>query len=372
MINLFKVFIPNSVDKPLLDVLHSGYIAQGAKVNKFEDKIADYLNMPHNKHVVTVNSGTTGLHMALKLANIKRGDEVISSPMTCFATNAPIIHSGAKIVWADINPNDGNIDPNDIEHLITSKTKAIMIVDWGGMPCSYDEINSIAREHGLLVIEDAAQALGAEYGGVKIGAFSDYTEFSLQAIKTITSIDGGVVVCKKESDYTRGVALRWFGIDRTASRETRCLDDITEAGFKWHMNDVSAVVGIESLNHLEDNLSKQRENADYYNTEIESRNLSKCRTIKDDKNKLSSFWLYSMLVDGRDDFVKFMVENGIHAGRAHVRNDNYSCVKQFKKRKLSGVDYFDSHMANLPVGWWVTPEDREYIMDKIEKWDGMS
>jgi len=369
MINLFKVFVPESVDKPLLEVLHSGYIGQGVQVDKFEDKIADFLNMPHNKHVVTVNAGTTGLHMALKLANIKRGDEVISTPMTCFATNAPIIHSGAKIVWADINPNDGNIDPNDIEHLITAKTKAIMIVDWGGNPCSYDEINSIAREHGLLVIEDAAQAFGAEYEGRKIGAFSDYTEFSLQAIKTITSIDGGILVCKRKQDRDRGVLLRWFGMDRTKSREVRCLNDVPEAGFKWHMNDISAVLGVESMKYIDRNLRKQRGNADYYDMKLRKWKITKCTPLKRSKKKLSSHWLYTLLVDDRDGFIEFMEKNGIHASRAHVRNDTYGCLKQSKGRKLPGVDYFDSHQVNIPVGWWVTLEDRRYIMEAIEKWD---
>ena len=372
MINLFKVFIPESVDKPLLDVLHSGYIGQGTKVDKLEDKIADYLNMAHNKHIVTVNSGTTGLHLALKLANIRRGDEIVSTPMTCFATNAPILHSGAKIVWADVNPSDGNIDPNDIEHLITSKTKAIMIVDWGGNPCSYDEINSIAKRHGLLVIEDAAQALGAEYNGAKIGAFSDFTEFSLQAIKTITSIDGGILVCKSEKNHDRGVLLRWYGMDRTKSREMRCAADVPEAGFKWHMHDISAIVGVESLKYIDDNLRRHRENANFYDMELQSRNITVCKPLKRSKEKLSSYWLYTLLADNRDEFTEFMMKRGVHVSRAHARNDNYSCLKRFRKRKLPGVDYFDAHQINIPVGWWVTPEDREQIMNAIEEWNNVS
>jgi len=369
MINLFKVFMPELADRVLTDILHSGYIGQGVQVDKFEDNIADYLSMSHTKHIVTVNSGTTGLHLALKLANIKAGDEVISTPMTCFATNAPILHSGAKIVWADINPHDGNIDPNDIEHLITPKTKAIMIVDWGGMPCSYDEINSIARRYDLLVIEDAAQALGAEYNGIKVGAFSDFTEFSLQAIKTITSIDGGILVCKRKKDYDRGVLLRWYGMDRTKSREMRCTEDVPEAGFKWHMNDISATLGIESLKYIDDNLMKQLQNAYFYDREIQSRKITRCGTLKRDKDKLSSYWLYTLLVDDRDSFASFMKEKGIHVSQTHARNDNYSCLKQFKERRLPGVDYFDSHQINIPVGWWITPEERRQVMDAIGEWN---
>jgi len=198
MIPLFKVHIPSSVDKPLLEVLHSGYIGQGVKVDKFEAALANWFD---NKNVLTLNSGTSGIHLALRLADIGFGDEVISTPQTCSATNTPIINSGADIVWCDINPKDGNIDVNEIESLITTKTRAIMCVHWGGYPCNLDGINEIANNYGLYVIEDAAHAFGATYKGKPIGSISDFTEFSLQAIKHLTTIDGGVLTCKDEDDY---------------------------------------------------------------------------------------------------------------------------------------------------------------------------
>jgi len=149
----------------------------------------------------------------------------------------------------------------------------------------------------------------------------------------------------------------------------RCLEDVPEAGFKWHMHDISAVLGIESMKYIDDNLRKQRGNADYYDMKLQKRKITKCKPLKRSKKKLSSYWLYTLLVDNRDGFIEFMKKNGIHTSRAHARNDNYSCLKQFKGRKLPGVDYFDSHQVNIPVGWWVTPEDRRYIVDKITEFD---
>ena len=199
-IPLFKVHMPKDVDKPLLEVLHSGYIGQGPKVEEFEKKLSQFLG---TENVLTLNSGTSALHLALRLANVGEGDEVISTPMTCSATNEPILAAGAKIVWADVFPENGLIDPSSIEKKITKKTKAIVGVHWGGMPFQIDEINKIALENNLKVIEDAAHALGAEFNGTKIGSHSDYVCFSFQAIKHLTTVDGGAISCRTTEELSK-------------------------------------------------------------------------------------------------------------------------------------------------------------------------
>ena len=179
---LFKVHMPKSVDKPLLEVLHSGFIGQGKKVDEFEEKLGQYFG---NKKVLTLNSGTSGLHLALRLANVGHGDEVITTAMTCTATNMPILAAGAKIVWADVNPITGLIDPQAIEEKITSKTKAIMMVHFGGIPCDIDAINAIAKKYNLKTIEDGAHAIGAEYKDSKIGNHSDLLCFHCKQLSTL-------------------------------------------------------------------------------------------------------------------------------------------------------------------------------------------
>ena len=261
-IPLFKVHFPETVKEDLWNTFTSGYIGQGPKVEEFEKQLGSFFK---NKNVLTLNSGTSGLQLALRLSNVTWGDEVISTPMTCTATNMPILAAGAKIVWADIDPKTGNIDPNDIEKKITAKTKAIMMVHWGGNPCDIEAIHKLAKDKNIKVIEDAAHAFGAHYQGKKIGSHSDFVVFSLQAIKHITTVDGGLLLCKSSEDYERGKLLRWYGIDREDNRKDfRCEKDIKEWGYKFHMNDVCATIGLEQLKYVESIIEKQRKNAQFY------------------------------------------------------------------------------------------------------------
>jgi len=370
MINLFSVHMPSSVDESLLKILHSGYIGQGIQVDKFEDALHPWME---NENVLTVNSGTTAIHLALKLAGVRQGDSVISTPMTCSATNTPIVMSGAHIRWADINPYSGNIDPSSIEELITPFTKAIVYVDWGGYPCELDSIRKIAEEYGIATIEDAAHALGAIYKDKLIGSISDYTCFSFQAIKHITTVDGGALCTKSKDDHKRGKLLRWYGIDReTNAQDLRCEINIFEAGTKWHMNDVSATIGIEQLKYIEGILTLHRANAAYYDVEFIARNIKRCTPLKYSNNRISSYWLYSILVDNKDEFKEFMAKKDIMTSAVHSRCDTHTCFQgAFKKSKLLGVDHFSQHQMSIPVGWWLTMEDREKIMDAIGEFDNV-
>jgi dTDP-4-amino-4,6-dideoxygalactose transaminase len=225
-IPLFRVHMPGSVMEPLQKVLMSGYIGQGPKVEEFEKALVPWVGNPN---CLTVNSGTSALHLAMRLAGVERGTEVISTPTTCSATNEPILERGGGIVWADIDPWTGNIDPMDVERKITGKTKAIIAVHWGGYPCELDELLRISRKYGIALIEDAAHAFGATYRGRQIGSHSSFVCFSFQAIKLLTTVDGGLLVCPSMDDYRRGKLLRWFGIDReTPRKDLRCLHPKTK------------------------------------------------------------------------------------------------------------------------------------------------
>jgi dTDP-4-amino-4,6-dideoxygalactose transaminase len=359
---LFKVHMPKSVDKPLLEVLHSGFIGQGKKVDEFEKKLGQYFG---NKRVLTLNSGTSGLHLALRLANVDHGDEVITTAMTCTATNMPILAAGAKIVWADVNPITGLIDPQAIEEKITPKTKAIMMVHFGGIPCDIDAINAIAKKHNLKTIEDGAHAIGAEYKNSKIGNHSDFIIFSLQAIKHFTTIDGGLLLCKDQSDYERGKLLRWYGIDRDAKRkEFRCEEDIIEYGYKYHMNDISATIGIEQLKHIDEIVRKHIDNQEYYDQALQ--NIKGVTVIKKPDVSKSSSWLYTLHIDKRDFFSTWMDEQGVMTSRVHERNDKHTAFSS-SLCKLPGVEAFSATQVSIPVGWWISKLDREYIVNKIQQ-----
>ncbi|MGH8247095.1 MAG: DegT/DnrJ/EryC1/StrS family aminotransferase [Gammaproteobacteria bacterium] len=361
MIPLFKVHMPESVMEPLRATLMSGYIGQGPRVEQFEHALVRWVG---SRQVLTVNSGTSAIHLALRLAGVGRGDEVISSPMTCTATNEPILERGAKIVWADVDPHTGNIDPRDVERKITARTKAVVAVHWGGYPCDLDELNDIGRRHGVRIIEDAAHAFGAEYRGWPIGSHSDFVCFSFQAIKHLTTVDGGCLVCKDPLDDRRGKLLRWYGIDRECDRKDfRCEEDILEHGYKFHMNDVAATIGMEQLKWVGLVLEKHRTNAAFFRNCLES--LPGLGLLHYRPDRVSSYWLFTVLVDDRPRFMEEMKQAGIMVSQVHARNDKHTMCRDFV-RPLPGLDEFAAHQVSVPVGWWLSEEDREHIVRSIQ------
>jgi len=362
MIPLFKVFVSKDVDKPLLDVLHSGFIGEGEKVKEFEKVIGKKFNLPY---VLTLNSGTAGLHLAYQmLANYDENAEAIVSPMTCSATLTPLIANRIKIVWSDVNPNTGNIDPLDVERKITKNTKMIIMVHWGGVPCEINEFLKISKKYNIPLVEDGAHSLGAIYDDKYVGSFSDFTMFSLQAIKHCTSVDGGILICKEQKYYDRAKLLRWYGISREIdakqTKDLRCELDISEAGHKFHMNDVNATIGMENFKHLDEILEQHRENAAYYDMVFEG----KVEFVKRPKDSDPAYWLYTIHVNNRDELMENLKEAGIMSSKVHARNDTHSMFKDYYK-VLPGVDKFNDTHICIPVGWWVTEEEREYIAKKV-------
>ena len=360
------------VDEDLFEVLHSGYIGQGAKVDEFEAALAKYLGTPY---VVTVNSGTSALHLAYRLAGIGPGDDVISTPMTCQATNQPLLERGARIAWADINPRTGNISPESVFETAFDlpRLKAIVAVHWGGMPCDLNGLRVFADNLEVPLIEDCAHAFGAEYNGAKIGSIGGrFRCFSFQAIKMLTTVDGGLLVCENEDDYKRAKLLRWYGMDREDKTrlELRCEKDVAEHGYKFHMNDIGATIGLANLYHVPDLLGHTRENARYYDNELVRRKIRRVEHTDRTPGAVPSFWLYTVLVDEPGVFIAFMRSRGVHTSHVHVRNDIHSCFAA-SAAQLPGVDEFARHQVSVPVGWWVDMDDREKVMDAITEYDSI-
>jgi len=388
-IPLFKVFMADTAADEVGKVLNSGYIGQGPKVEKFESNLKDYFN---HDYVQTLNAGTSALHMALHLLKkpslnskvfdgmasstskwpgLEPGDEVLATAMTCTASNWPILANGLKIKWVDIDPNTLNMDLDDLERKITPKTKVIMLVHWGGYPNDLNRVKNIQQKAYELygfkpaVIEDGAHSFGSEYMGKKIGTHGNLTMFSLQAIKHITSVDGGLLLSPHKQLHDRGKLIRWYGIDRDGDRKDfRCEADIEEWGFKFHMNDVCATVGIENMKHAEDIIAKHRENAAYYDEHL--KDVPGVELLERKPGHNSAFWIYSLKVDNRDGFYKLMDECKITVSQVHERNDKHTCVREYRS-PLPTLDATIGKVVSIPVGWWITPEEREYIVDCIKK-----
>ena len=371
-IPLFKVFMAPEIDGPLLEVIHSGWIGEGVRVQNFEANLKAYFG---NEKLVTMNTGTSALHLAYHLAlhqndyksyRNSNEDEIISTPITCTATNTPIISNGAKIVWADVDPLTGSISPEDIERKITKHTKAIVMVHWGGNPCDIAKINKIAHDAGIKTVEDGAHSMGMEYQGKKFGNHSDFSMNSLQAIKHVTSVDGGLLWMKSEKDFERAKLLRWYGIDRTIHEgiDLRCEIDVPEAGYKFHMNDVCAIIGDTNFKHLPEILGRQRENAAFYDNAFKGND--KIRICPENPDGKSAYWLYTIHVNNRDEFMVNLKKDGVMASKVHARNDTHSMFGEFKTH-LPGVEAFNATHVCIPVGWWVTNEQREYIAEMVIK-----
>jgi len=355
-IPLFKVFMSEDIDQPLLQTVKSGFIGQGPRVEEFEEALRPWVG---RKNILTLNSGTSAIHLAFHMAGVGPGDEVISTAMTCTATNEPILALGAKIVWADIDPWTGNISPESVEKKITSKTKAIIIVHWGGYPSDIEELNRIAKLHNIPVIEDAAHAFGAVYKNAKVGSHSDFVCFSFQAIKHMTCGDGGLLTCGSQASYRRGKLLRWYGIDRESPRKDfRCEEDIVEFGYKFHMNDISATIGTVNLKKADWVIGRHRKNAEYFRQHLKHADISLLKYATD---RTSSYWLFTLRHRRRDLFMKYMAENGIAVSQVHARNDTHTMMKAFRA-DLPGVDEFCREQVSIPVGWWLTDKDVEHIV----------
>jgi dTDP-4-amino-4,6-dideoxygalactose transaminase len=388
MIPLFKVFMAPTAAKEATKVINSGYIGQGPKVEEFETYLKSRFN---HDYILSLSTGTNGLHLALRLLKEKKhtqrshrdtsywpglepGDEILASPLTCTATNWPIIVNGYKIKWVDIDyPYNVNMDLDDLARKISPTTKAIIIPFWGGYPADLDKLKAIqerAREmYGFkpAIIEDAAHAMGSTYKDKPLGTHGNMTMYSLQAIKHITSIDGGLLLLPHGELYRRGKLLRWYGIDREGNRKDfRCEADIAEVGDKLHMNDVNATIGIENFKHANDIIAKHIDNAKYYNENLKSMNGSGLMRFTEQDDRQSAYWLYTFFVDRRDDFMKHMKEHGIVTSRVHERNDKHSAVKEFQTQ-LPLLEEAMGMMINIPVGWWVTKEQREFIVETIKK-----
>jgi dTDP-4-amino-4,6-dideoxygalactose transaminase len=381
-LTLFKVFMSEDVIKPLNDVILSGFITQGPNVEKFEENLAQYFE---NKNVLTLNSATSGLTLALRLLlnsdeednwpgfDIEK-DYVLSPALTCFATNAAILANNCKIKWIDTDNNTANVSIEDIRNKLNENTKILYFVHWGGYPVDLDLIKELQEEHlqkygyKFRVVEDCAHAFGAVYKDKKLGNHGNICVFSLQAIKHLTTGDGGLIILPNEKLYERAKLIRWFGIDRDKRnynrKDFRLENDIMEWGYKFHMNDINATIGLYNLPYMEGLLEKNRNNNNFLHENLQ--NISDITLFENKDDRKSSCWLFSMRVKRKNDFIEKMKPYGITTSQVHNRNDLNSCVSEFIS-ELPNIIELEKELICIPVGWWLTEDDLNYMVEKIKE-----
>ena len=362
---LFYPHIPKNSLKSLEKTLSTRWIGQGPMVDRFEKKLSkDFAN---NLSVISTGSGTDALHLAYLLANIKKDDEVIVPVFTCTATNIPLLYIGAKIKFADLDKKTMNISVKSVRRLITKKTKAIICVHYGGLPCDLKELQELASKFKIPLIEDAAHALGAEYNNKKIGSVSDFTIFSFQAIKHITTGDGGALCIKNNKLLEKAKRLRWFGIDRKKKQLGIWENDIKEIGYKYQLSDLGATLGYESLLEFKKILKHRRDIYQIYLDELQKNKNIIC-VHEESKIKKHAAWFFTILTNQKDFLQKKLRSRGIETNQVHFRNDKYSIFKQFvKNSSFPNMDYIEDKYLVLPVHTKMSLKDAARVAKEINR-----
>ena len=362
-IPLFWPYIPKkAILKEIKDTLNSRWLGQGPKVELFEKEFGKKFNY---KYPLFVNSGTSALELAYHLIGLKKGDEVIVPVLDCTAGQTGLLRRGVKIVFADIRKDTFNIDPEDVLRKITKKTKAVVIVHLGGIDAYDGDLYEELSNKGIKIIVDAAQHHEPkELGG-------DYICYSFQAIKAITTCDGGMLILKNKKEYERAKLLRWFGIDRDLKKkhnyqawERRQMTfDIEEAGYKMQPTDIDACFGLAGLKDLDKVLKYRKELVTLYNKEL--KNLHPVINIIAG----GSCWLMGILADTRDLLAEKLRKDGIDVNMVHLRNDIFNVFKKFKS-KCPNMDRLHEQYLYLPLNMKVTKKDVKYICNKIKQFYG--
>jgi len=371
-INLFQAVISEESIQAVSEVLRSGWIGLGPKTKEFEDEFSKYIN---TKYTIGLNSCTSALHLAMELIDIQEGDEVLTTALTFVSTNHAILYKKGTPVFVDIQPNTLNIDPEDIKRKITSRTKAIICVHYAGYPCDLDEIHKIAKENNLMVIEDCAHACGASYKGKKIGSISDINCFSFHAVKNLPMGDGGAITTNNSSYNERLNKLRWLGIDKSTFNRTESESEkninvrayawrynVEELGYKYHLNDINASIGIEELKKLDVANDRRREIGNMYRNGL--KNIEDLELLEYKDDRITSQHIFCIKVDKRTELISKLKENDIHPGVHYYRNDFYSL---FKKADLPKLELVHDKLLSLPLHLALSNDEVEKVIEVIKK-----
>lgn len=359
--------IENDDIEAVVAVLNSDdNISDGPRCIEFEKNLAEYLGV---EYAVVVSSGTAALHAACYVAGVKKGDEVITSPNTFVSTVEAILYCGAKPVFADIDSFTHNINPEDIKNKITERTKVILPVDYAGQPCDLDEIKSIAEQNKLIVIEDAAEAIGSKYKGKKIGTISDMTIFSFHAVKNMTTCEGGAIVTNNENYYKRLKNFRAYGIDKKykiVGEPWRSVQ--TEFGYNYRLSEIQCALGISQLKKLDKFINRRKEIAEKYNMELKNVEKIKIPYIKDYNE--TNWYMYVVCVEGidRKKVWDILQENEIIAGVSFypVYKNKYYVEHGYDKVNCNESEKFYRNTLSLPCFPQLTDEEVAKIVKVLK------
>ncbi len=364
IIRTWSTFIPKKAISEVAKTLRSKWINTGKKEKELREKASNKWGFPY---CVAVNNGTAALRASLAMLGVGVGDEVISTPFTFIATNTAILEQGARPVFADIKYDDLNIDPKSIESKITRKTKAIMVVHYGGNPVDLDEIREIGRKHKIAIIEDGAHAFGSMYKGRYIGETGDLVCFSFQVVKIINSGDGGLIVTSSKDYYQKLKKIIWYGIDRE-QKKTSLLDPLPKSfkgdilGFKYNMNDITATLASVGVDHYERAARIRRKIGERYRQELGAIPNIKLMKYYDDRRP--NYQIFPIHVKHRLSFAKYLKNQGIMVNINNRRNDIYPMFGG-KRPDLVVTDRADRDVVLLPLHADLSEGQVSFIIEKV-------
>lgn len=360
---LFHPHVPAKAIDEVAKVLKSRWIGQGPRVAEFEQVFSRRFG--GNGRSLAVGSGTDAMHLSYILAGLQPGDEVITPVFTCTATTIPFLYMDVKFRFADVDPETLNINVAHVRELVNEKTRAIVCVHYGGLPCDMEELLSIGRAYNIPVIEDAAHALGATYHGKTIGSISPFTMFSFQAIKHITTGDGGMLIVQDPDLAVKGERVRWFGIDRSNKQKGTWENDIYEVGYKYQMTDISAAMGLAAMEEFEETLAYRQKLFRVYEEELKG--FSGIKLIGSGvTDRTHAAWLCTAIVEKRVDFMKYLRDNKIESAQVHYRNDRYSILGG-RRDDLPMMDAIEDKYIVLPLNNHLTEDQIRYVCQTIRK-----
>ena len=341
--------------------LKSNFLAQGPKVAEFEEALCNYTGA---KYAVAFNAATSALFGAYSVAGIGQDDKIITTPISFVATSNMFVTLGAKPVWCDVKL-DGNIDETKVEALITSKTKAIVVVDFAGKPVEHKSISKIAKKHNLLYIDDASHALGSSIDSQKIGTFADMSIFSFHAIKPITTSEGGAVITDNE-EYAKALRLfRSHGIEKKAFWNS----DMISMGYNLRMTEVAAALGISQLTRLNNFIDIRTKIADYFDDRFQNNKLFLTQHIE--KNSRSSRHLYPILLNPelhcqKEEIFSQMQKRGLGV-QVHYKPiyQNSYYKERFGEVSLPVANDFYRSEISIPCNQTMSMEDAKYVADTV-------
>lgn len=369
MIPYGKQTIDQDDIQAVVDVLQSDFLTTGPKIAEFEQTVADYVGA---KYAVAISNGTSALHAACFAAGIGPGDEVITTPLTFAASANCVLYCGGTPVFADVDPKTYNIDPEDIQRKITDRTKAIIAVHLAGQPCDMDAIHSIAREHGLIVIEDGAHALGSVYKGKKVGSMSDMTTFSFHPVKPITTGEGGMIVTDNEDFYKKMILFRSHGITRDDSMMTRndgpWFYQQFDLGYNYRITDIQCALGCSQMKKLDRFLARRKEIVAHYNEAFaDYDNIITPYQLSDTE---SGWHLYIVQVkncDRRQVFEKMREKGiGVNVHYIPVYMHPYYQEHGYENVHCANAEEIYSHIISLPLYPGLTSEQQDYVIDTLK------